>query len=65
MNSPMISKGKAVHTANQQALRGLISNFSPSEIGDEFALALLQIYGRNRAETILQNAISNFDWSKK
>lgn len=58
---PPLSRGQLVVAADRRALRGALSNFDASDMPEALATALVQRFGRNRAELILARAMEKME----
>lgn len=52
-----MQRGHLVIAADRRSLRSALGNFSQRDLSDLLAEFLAERFGRNRAETILQNAL--------
>lgn len=58
---PPLPRGALVVAADRRALRGALSNFDASDMPEALATALVQRFGRNRAELILARAMERME----
>ena len=61
MDMPPLPRGALVVAADRRALRGALSNFDASDMPEALATALVQRFGRNRAELILARAMERME----
>lgn len=58
---PTLPRGALVVAADRRALNGALGNFDAADLPEALATALVQRFGRNRAELILARAMERME----
>lgn len=59
--TPHLPRGALVIAADRRLLKAAVANFEPKDLAVVLADALVQRFGRNRAEMILENTMKELN----